>query len=405
MKARIYLDHAATTPVDPRVLRAMTPYFASAYGNPGSLHGFGQDAMAAVDAARAAIAGAIGAEFREIVFAASATEANNLAVRGAVRAWKAAYPLRVAEGRRPRIVIGATEHESVRETAEALAREDAAETVIVSVDGEGRVDPAAVAAALNDDTAIVSIMYGNNEVGTVAPVAAIADAIRARRGAHERWPLFHTDAAQAFAFLSCEVRTLGVDLMTLSAHKIHGPKGIAALFVRGGSTEAQPAPLSPIVTGGGQEFGLRSGTENVPLIAGFAKAVLLADAARAKEAARLAALRQYALQAIAKTVKGAAVNGPRKGSVLPHILNMHIPGVSAEALIMWLDLAGIAVSSGSACRARAIAPSYVIRALGHTEARARESIRVSMGRGTTKAHIDRLCAAMKLFFAKRRTIL
>jgi cysteine desulfurase len=407
MKPRIYLDHAATTPVDPRVLRAMTPYFSTAYGNPGSLHGFGQDAMAAVDAARESIAHAIGADFREILFTASATEANNLALRGAVRAWRARHASVTTEGRRPRIVIGAIEHEAVHETAEALAREDAVEVVTVPVDAEGFIDPAAVAAALTDDTVIVSIMHGNNEVGTVEPIAAIADAIRAyRKGEPSRpWPLFHTDAAQTFSFLSCDVEALGVDMMTLSAHKMYGPKGIGALYIRGGSAATHPAPLVPIVTGGGQEFGLRSGTENVPLIVGFAKAATLAATLREKEAKRLTALREYSLRAIKKTVRSAAVNGPRKGRVLPHIVNVVIPGVRAEDLITWLDLAGIAVSSGSACRARAIAPSSVIRALGHSEARARESIRISMGRGTTEAHIDRLCGAMKLFFEKRRTIL
>lgn len=395
MKKRIYLDHAAGTPVDPRVERTMRPYFLRAFGNPGSLHSFGQEAIAAVDSAREEVARLIGADFREVVFTGSATEANNLALRGAVRAWKSDMR---NKGLVPRVIVSAIEHESVLETARELAREGA-EVICAPVDGEGAVDPEWIAHAIHGGgdesdgrTAVVSIMYVNNEIGTVEPVAAIAEAVRAARG-KSHWPLFHTDAAQAFHYFDCHAEQLGVDMMTLSAHKICGPKGIGALFVRKGT------PLSPIITGGGQEFGLRSGTENVPLIAGFAKAAELAAALRSREAKRIASLRDHCIKGIKKISRDAVINGPvgtsSSAKAAPHIVNVSFPGKAAEDIVMRLDLAGIAVSSGSACRARAIEPSYVVRALGaDAEMRARSSIRVSFGRTTAKADVDRLLAAL-----------
>ncbi|MDR3581931.1 MAG: cysteine desulfurase family protein [Candidatus Pacebacteria bacterium] len=405
---RIYLDHAASTPVDPRVERVMRPYFLKQFGNPGSLHSFGQEAIAAVDAARETSARLIGADFHEIVFTGSATEANNLAIRGAVKRWK-----EIAGNKdvRPRIIVSAIEHESVLETVHDLER-DGAEIVRIPVNNEGLVDATAVSHALAecDDsrTVLISVMYANNEIGSIQPVAAIGEAVRVARNPG-RYPLFHTDAVQAFQFLDCDVRKLGVDMMTLSAHKIYGPKGIGALYVRNDdaarkkSNAGSPATIMPIVTGGGQEFGMRSGTESVPLIVGFAKAAELAAATRKAETKRLAALRQYLIKGIKKISRKAEVNGPRAGgsAALPNILNVRFPGHTAEDLIVRLDLAGIAVSAGSACRARATMPSYVIRALGHAEERANESIRMSFGRGTTKSEISRVLktleGSLKLF--------
>ena len=398
MKKRIYLDHAASTPVDPRVEHAMRPYFLRAFGNPGSLHSFGQEAIAAVDASRETLARLIGADFHEVVFTGSATEANNLALRGAIAAWRD-DPRH--GGIQPRIIVSVVEHESVLETVRDLARKGEAEAVFVPVDKEGRIDPRRVADVIGTDgrTAIVSLMQANNEIGTIQPIAAIAAIVRKARG-NDPWPLFHTDAVQAFHVLDCDVRILGVDMMTLSAHKISGPKGVGALFVCDGGS---PVPLPPMITGGGQEFGRRSGTENVPLIVGFAKAAALAAAARKKEAKRLAALRDYCIKGIKKTLKDTEVNGPSSSAaVAPHILNVYFPEKSAEDIVVGLDLAGIGVSAGSACRARAVEPSHVIRALGgfsesEAIARARSSIRISFGRATTKAEVDRFLAAVKLF--------
>ena len=404
---KIYFDYAASTPVDPHVERVMRPYFLKQFGNAGSLHSFGQEAIAALDASRATMARLIGADFHEVIFTGSATEANNLALRGVVGRWKEDEK---NKGIRPRIIMSAIEHESVLETARDLER-DGAEVVIVPVDKEGLVDPAAVVSAIigngNDGerTVLVSIMYANNEIGSIQPIAAITEAIRGVRTHNGgRYPLLHTDAVQAFQFLDCDVQKLGVDIMTLSAHKIYGPKGVGALYVRNNGVaqnKGNAGPLTtlkPIVTGGGQEFGLRSGTENVPLIVGFAKAAELAAAARKGEAKRLATLRQYLINGIKKTSRKNEVNGPLKGpSVLPNILNIYFPDRSAEDVIVRLDLAGIALSAGSACRARAVEPSYVIKALGHSENRAKSSIRISLGRTTTKGEVIRLIGNLKKF--------
>lgn len=410
---RIYFDYAASTPVDTRVERAMRPYFLQCFGNAGSLHSFGQEALAAVDAARATMADLIGADFHDVIFTGSATEANNLALRGAITRWK---EIEGNKNKVPCIIVSAIEHESVLETARALERAGMAEVVYVPVNKEGVIDAEAVARAMADAdggarTAVVSIMYANNEIGSVQPIIAIAEAVRAARERNNsNYPLFHTDAVQAFQFLDCDVRKLGVDMMTLSAHKIYGPKGVGALYVRTNDVarkkKSDAGPLTiiePIVTGGGQEFGVRSGTENVPLIVGFAKAAVLAAAARKGEVKRLTALKQYLIKGIKKTSRkdeAPEINGPLAGaSALPNIINVYFPGRSAEDMIVRLDLSGIAVSSGSACRARAVAPSYVIKALGYADSaiRAKSSIRISLGRHTTKAEADRFIKTVKSF--------
>jgi cysteine desulfurase len=408
---RIYLDYAATTPVDLRVLRAMQSYFSEKFGNPGSVHSFGQEAIAAVDRSRETIANAIGAGFREVIFTASATEANNLALHGVMVA-RPAGPAR--------IIVSAIEHESVLETARALAGDDV-EVFSIPVDDRGVVDLEILKASLNERTVLVSIMYANNEIGTVQPIVEIAKIIKEFRASHLGktrafpWPLFHTDAAQAFQFFDCNVDMLGVDLMTISSHKIYGPKGAGALYIRSSSARS----LKPFILGGGQEFGLRSGTENVPAIVGFAEAVKLVVPAstltfRAKEARRIGELRDVLWQGIKKLYPEAEWNGggietgsgsgTKLGSqsvlqattFLPNILNVYFPGCAAQDLLTRFDLAGLAASSGSACRSRALESSYVIEALGmdggatdavFAKQRAKESIRFSLGRPTTAADI------------------
>lgn len=378
---KIYLDYAATTPVDPAVARAMQPYFGGQFGNPGSLHSFGQEAIAAVDRARETIARAFGAGFRQIAFTGSATEANNLALRGVARKFRGTGH----EGRKKtRIIISAIEHESVLETANDLER-DGIEVVRVPVDARGMVDIKKIKESLTADTALVSVIYAQNEIGTIQPIREIADAVKGFDGGI----LVHTDAAQALQFLACEPAKLGVDLMTVSSHKIYGPKGAGALYVR------DPGLLAPLMTGGGQEFGLRSGTENVPAIVGFAKAVELAAAAREKESARLGALRDRLWKGIKEAVPEAEINGPAAPEEkLPNILNVYFPGHAAQDLLTRLDLAGLAASAGSACRSRAHGASYVLESLGYSRERAGASIRMSAGRMTTEEEID---AAVKLF--------
>jgi cysteine desulfurase len=407
----IYFDYAATTSVDPMVLRAMQPYFTEKFGNPGSLHSFGQEAIAALDKSRETIAKSIGAEFREVIFTSSATEANNLALRGAVEG-AMSYELGGTRHFKsiltpssklvPRIIVSSIEHESILETARALEK-DGVEVVYLPVDKNGVVDLKKLKASLDERTVLVSIMYANNEIGVIQPIAEIAKIIDDFRVTSRKPLVFHVDASQAFQFLDCNVKNLGVDLMTLSSHKIYGPKGVGVLYVRGamsyelGGTRhfksilTPSSKLVPLLHGGGQEYGLRSGTENVPAIVGFAKAIELADAARKKESKRIATLRDQLWRGIKRINSKAELNVSyllAPSSYLPNLLNVYFPGHQAQDLLTKFDLAGLAVSSGSACRSRAMESSYVLEALGYSRERAKSSIRFSLGRPTTKQEID-----------------
>ena len=318
----IYLDYAASTPIDPRVVAAMSPYFTEIFANPNSLHRFGQEASRAVFVSRQTIARSLGADYKEIIFTGSATEANNLALRGSIKAiQKIQIHSNNSNGNsdilnRPRIIVSVIEHESVLETCRDLEKEGV-EVIYISVNKEGIVDLKKLRSTLNDRTVLVSVMYANNEIGTIQPIDKISEIIRNFRESRIKnqesrkadskfiihnslFPLFHTDAVQAFQYLDCNVKNLGVDLMTLSAHKIYGPKGIGALYVRdaiqkiqihsnnsNGNSDISDRLLAPIITGGDQENGLRSGTENVSYIVGFAKAVEIADKVRGPESARV----------------------------------------------------------------------------------------------------------------------
>ena len=397
---RLYFDHAASTPVDPRVLRAMRPYFSREFGNPGSLHSFGQQAIAAIDASREEIGKLIGAKhFREIIFTSGATEANNLALRGAVECYKKYHTggAGAADDARPRIIISSIEHESIMETAQAL-EQDGIEVIKLPVNKEGVIDIVALKEALNERTVVVSVMHVNNEVGTIEPLREIKFMIDAFRkdlpgvdAAHPAaYPLLHADAAQSFPYLYCDVALLGVDMMTLSAHKMYGPKGVGALYVRRDEAlfpESGGFPLTAQVAGGGQEFGVRSGTENVSGIVGFARAATLAAAARGKTATRVAGLRDELWRRIKAAVPGAEINGPMGDSKAPHILNIYFPGHATQDLLTQFDRAGLAASSGSACRSRAVESSYVIEALGYDKTRASSSVRFSLGKNTTKREV------------------
>ncbi len=423
---RIYLDYAASTPVRPEALKTMLPYFSEKYGNPGSLHSFGQEAMAAVDAAREVFARSIGAEFREVIFTGSATEANNLALRGIVRGYG---------GPTPKVIVSAIEHESVLDTAHELER-DGVEVVVLPVDKKGVVDLKKLEEALDERTILVSVMYVNNEIGTIQPIKKISSVIekfkeeklvskksvseseragferseraRARaKGRTSRWPsetpsfreasfssypLFHTDAAQALMYLDCDVEKLGVDLMTLSGQKVYGPKGVGALYVNSKFEIQNSKFLSPQVTGGGQEFGFRSGTENTPAVAGFGKAVELAYASRNKNAKYVGDAKNYFWKKLKAAYKKAEING---NADAPHILNVYFPSEFTGDFLVQLDQAGIAASAGSACSARAFTPSHVLHALGFPEERVRGSVRFSFGITTTRKEIDEVIRRIK----------
>ncbi len=373
---RIYLDYAASTPVDPRVLKAMEPYFSKNFGNPSSLHFFGQGAIAAVDKGRETIARILGAHFREIIFVSSATEANNLALRGVIGNSKI---------ENPEIITSVIEHESVLDTCRDLAKRG---TLIhyLPVSGQGFLDLEKLKEVLSDKTVLVSIIYVSNEIGVVEPISEIGKIIKEfRLKKKSDYPLFHTDAAQATQFLNIKVDDLGVDLMTLSSQKIYGPKGMACLYLR----EAKNKELIlPFITGGGQEFGLRSGTENVPAIVGFAKAAELIEENKAQEEGRIKALRDYFWGELRKAKPELELNGdPDKR--LANNLNIYFPGHDTEELIVKLDLEGLAVSAGSACAGRNPEPSYVVSSLGLGEDRAASSLRITLGRPTTKREIDK----------------
>ena len=365
-KLPIYLDYQATTPVDPRVLKLMLPYFSEKFGNPGSAtHSFGREAAAACERAREQVAAVIGAEAREIVFTSGATESNNIAIKGA------GYFAR--DGRR-HIVTAATEHKCVLESCKALAAEGFRLTVL-PVEANGLVDLARLAAALSDDTLLVSIMAVNNEIGVIQPLAEIGELCR-RHGAY-----FHTDAAQAAGKIPLDVDGMAIDLMSISGHKLYGPKGVGALYVR----RRPRVRLAPLMSGGGQERGLRSGTLPAALCVGLGAASEISAAEMAAEGMRLKRLRERLRCGLAAKVPGIALNGDLERRI-PGNLNLAFPGVDAEVLMARLK--DIAVSSGSACTSASIEPSYVLRALGLEDALARASLRIGLGRFTDSAEID-----------------
>ena len=370
----IYLDHAATTPLRKEVLTAMLPYLTEHFGNASSLHAAGRRARQGLDEARERIAAVIGAKPREIVFTSGGSEADNLALKGA--AWAAS-----ARGRH--IVTSSVEHKAVLHSCAVLER-SGFEVTYLPVDRFGRVDPAAVEAAITDHTALVSIMYANNEVGTIQPIAEIGAVCR-RAGV-----LFHTDAVQAGGFLPLDVDRLGVDLLSLSAHKVHGPKGVGALFVRQGTA------LLPQVQGGAQERQRRAGTENVAGAVGFAEALDLVQgdpAARDAENARLAALRDQLLASV-RDLDGVEATG-HPIERLPHNASWLIDGVEGGDLVAALDLGGVAASTGSACTSGSAEPSHVLLAMGIGPERAHGALRLTAGRSTTAAEIEEAGALLR----------
>jgi cysteine desulfurase len=379
---RIYLDHNATTPPSPAVVDRMAAVLREDFGNPSSVHYFGQRAKALLDDARTAVALLIGADPSEVVFTGSGTEGDNLAVRGVAEALEAA-------GRR-HLIASAIEHEAVLNTLKALARRGW-RTTLLPVDETGVVSPDALREALTPDTALVSVMHANNEIGTVQPIAELA-AVAKASGA-----VFHTDAVQSAGKIPVDVKVLGVDLLTISAHKFHGPKGVGALWARRGLRLQSP------ITGGRQERGRRAGTENVAGIVGLGVAAVEARAKMAQEAVRLAALRDRLEESVLARVAGTARNGAAEPRV-PNTANISFDRVEAESLLIALDLAGFAVSTGSACSSGTLEPSHVLKAMGLAAHRTQNSIRFSLGQVNTDADIDRLVDALPGIVDKLRSL-
>jgi cysteine desulfurase len=379
---RIYLDHNATTPPLPAAVDRMVAALRDQFGNPSSVHHFGQQAKAAVDEARTDVADLIGAEPSEVLFTSGGTEADNIAIRGAAEALE-------TTGKR-HLIATAIEHEAVLNTLKALAKRGW-RTTLLPVDQSGVVSPAVLREALMDDTAIVSVMHANNEIGTIQPIAELA------RIAHERGALFHTDAVQSAGKIPTAVKPLGVDMLAVSAHKFYGPKGIGALWIRRGLR------VLPLLTGGRQERSRRAGTENVAGIVGMGVAARAAAVKMEDEGRRLAALRDRLEAGILHAVPGTAINGSIHARV-PNTTNISFDRVEAESLLIALDLEGIAVSTGSACSSGTLEPSHVLKAMGFNAHRTQNSIRFSLGAANTESEIDRVIAVLPGIVEKLRSL-
>jgi cysteine desulfurase len=379
---RIYLDHNATTPVDPAAAEAMMRALKDLFGNASSVHYYGQQAKAAIDDARSAVAALIGGEPSEIVFTSGGTEADNFAIRGVAEALE-------VTGRKHLITTG-IEHEAVLNTFKALAKRGW-KTTVLPLDARGIVSPDALREAMTDDTALVSIMHANNEIGTIQPIAELA-AIAKARGS-----LFHTDAVQSAGKIPVSARTLGVDLLAVSAHKFYGPKGIGALWAKRG------VRLSPFLSGGKQERNRRAGTENVPGAIGMGVAAQRAMMKMDVEAGRVSVLRDRLENGILSAVPNTDVNGARDTRV-PNTTNISFERIEAESLLIALDLEGVAVSTGSACSSGTLEPSHVLKAMGLSSHRAQNSIRFSLGASNTDEQIDHVISILPRVVTKLRSL-
>ena len=405
---RIYLDYSSTSPVDKAVVEAMLPYFSNNFGNPSSVHLFGQDAQRAVDSARQKTADFLGSLSQEIIFTSSATEANNLAVLGIVWQIRKQHPKRSLH-----IIVSAIEHESVLAPARKAERDFGASVTYLPVNRDGFVDPDILRSALTEDTVLVSVMYANNEIGTIQPVAEVAKIISNFReelriknyelskkskpiinNSSFLIPYFHTDAAQASLYLPMKVADLGVDALTISGHKMYGPKGVGALYLKKGTL------LDPLIVGAAQEYGKRAGTENVPCIVGLGEAISLVPKWREGNE-KLKELRDYFVKEIGEKISRAALNGVVENR-LPNNANIRFDGVNSADLLLLLDQDGIAVSAGSACESKAQTDSHVLKALGLSAAQTRSSVRFSLGWATTKDDLDRAIEVLVKLIKKLR---
>jgi cysteine desulfurase len=377
---RVYLDHAATTPVDPEVAELMAKVLQDVPGNPSSIYAEGRLARALVDRARDEVAQAIGADPAEIVFTSGGTEADNLALRGVLKA---------REGEADGIVTTAIEHHAVLDTAHDLEAHGQARVTVIGVDRDGRVAPDDVRAALDLRTAIVSVMHANNEIGTLEPIAEIGALCK------ERGVTFHSDAVQSVGALEIDVRTLAVDLLSVNAHKFYGPKGVGALYVRTGTR------IATVQTGGGQEKGRRTGTENVAGVVGLGAALRIAARRRATESTRQAGLRDALIAGIRARIPDATLTGHRTER-LPNSVSFCFGGTQGEALVVSLDLEGFSASSGSACTSGDTDPSHVLLALGLQRDLAQGSLRLTLGRSTTEDDVEALLSALPPIVARLR---
>ena len=373
----IYMDHAGTTPLDPKVLEAMTPYFTRMFGNPSSIHAYGQEAKKALDESREKVAGVLGCRLSEVIFTSGGTESDSMAIKGAAAA------LRDTGNH---IITSTIEHHAILHTCQYL-ESLGFEVTYLPVDQYGFVDPAEAANAVTDRTVLVSIMYANNEVGTIEPVKEIAAAVKERGRNLDRTIPVHTDAVQGAGFLDLNVNNLGVDMLSLSSHKFHGPKGVGILYMKRGT------PFLPQQLGGGQERERRSGTENIPGIVGAATALEMANNARDEVSRHCAGLRDEIIERFTKSMDGVHLNG-HPTQRLPNNANFSFENVEGEPILLGLDMAGIAASSGSACSSGSLEPSHVLLALGQPADLARGSLRLTLGKDNTREQVDYLCTVV-----------
>ncbi len=378
-KPSVYLDHAATTPVDPRVVEAMQPYWSQVYGNTSSIHAVGRAALKALDEARQTVANVLGCHPIEVVFTGCGTESDNLAVRGAVFSKPKAH-----------IITTPIEHHAVGATVEQLHERFGCDMTLVPVDANGHVNPDDIAHAIQPDTVLISVMYANNEVGTIQPIAEIGKIAKAHKIA------FHTDAVQAGGALNLNVDRLGVDLLALSAHKFYGPKGVGVLYIRRGTK------LISSLTGGGHERGRRPGTVNVAEIVGLATALRLAHESRESENERVGQLRDRLVAGVLQRIPDVRLTGHPKER-LPNSASFVFKGVDGESILLALDLEGICVSTGSACTTGETEPSFVLKAMGLPREWAIGSVRMTLGHATTEADIDYVLSVLPQVVERLRT--
>jgi cysteine desulfurase len=387
---KIYLDYAATTPTDKEVLKEMMPYFSEKFGNPSSIHQFGQETLEAIDKARQQVAEFLKCSSSEIIFTSGATESNNMAIKGVIRA---------SQVKNPHIITSSIEHHCILNTCKFLEKEEV-DITYLKVDRNGIVNSEDVKKAIKENTILVSIMYANNEIGVIEPIAEIGKTIKEINAEREKNKLpriyFHTDAVQAVNYLDCYVDNLEVDMLSLSGHKIYGPKGVGALYIKQGTK------IKSIQQGGEQEYNLRAGTHNVPGIVGLGKAISLVPKHR-KRMEETKKLRDYLIDEITKNIPDSQLNGSEERR-LPHNANFSFKGIEGESLLIMLDQEGIAVSTGSACSSASLEPSHVLTALGIPPEIAHASIRFTLGKDTTKENIDYTLKILKEKIKKLRKI-
>lgn len=391
MQKKIYLDYAATTPVDKSVLEKMMPYFSENFGNPSSVHNLGQSATAALDETRSKVSKILNSKSSEIIFTSGATESNNLALRGVVSHY---WAKNGKNAPKPHFITSTIEHHCVLETVENLQKSDLIEATFLPVTNEGLVDLEKLKAVIQDNTILISIMYVNNEIGTIQPIAEIGNLIKELNAERKNKILFHTDAVQAINYLDCDVKNLGVDLLSFSAHKFYGPKGAGVLYIKKGT------PIKGIQTGGVQEFKMRAGTQNVPAIVGLGLAL---DEIKNNNSKKIKELRDYLIERVLGEIPTSYLNGHREKRS-PNNANFRFNNIEGEGLLLSLDMEGICASTGSACSSGSLDPSHVLLALGLRHEQAHGSLRLTLGKHTTKEEIDFTVEKIKEIIGRLREI-